>query len=364
MTRRTSKTLALALAALLTGCVGPPTGGSGQNNALPGDDMASVDMLSTTDMASPSDMAAPEDLGAVDMSPPTADMPGDMSGSGDMPPQPCGGLCAGETPVCNTNNNRCVGCLKDDDCSEDTPSCDTTTNTCVECKNSSQCDNNDLPYCHMSDFVCVECGDNSACPTPDASQCDLSGSCVECSDSTHCAHLQNLQQCVDGTCMECTPETENMDCGNNACLPDNTCGTTPRESLETCSPCEADHECKPDHRCVPMTFGSPATHHGNYCLELGSGNCERPYIQIAGPASVSGEPPTQYCGVNQELTTCEAVLDMLAPKTCTSDDDCGATNLDDGDCPLGTTRRCSIRCSSQTQCPEGRACSPTNSICI
>ena len=325
--------------------------------------MASADMSLTEDMASPNDMAISEDLGDVDMSTPAADMPGDMSAPEDMTPRPCGGLCEGTPLVCNTRDNRCVGCLKDSDCSENALFCDTTTNTCVECENSSQCDNSDLPFCHASEFVCVECDDDSACPMPDASQCDPNGSCVECSDSIHCAHLQDLNQCVAGTCKECTPETAASDCKGNACLPDNTCSDVKIGDVGTCMPCKADGECEQFHRCVPMTFGVDSAPHGNYCMKTGASGCLRPFTVPFNAKSISGAASEQYCGVLQTDTTCEAALDTIDRKSCGAPSDCGAENLNDGGCNGVCTIACNAVTYGDEQCPSSQDCNALLGIC-
>jgi|GEM_PF-1999348 len=328
-----------------------------------------------------------EDMGS-DMEDMTSDMTPDMTPADmgeDMVALPCDGACEGDTPVCDEANNTCVGCLDVSHCDGDTPACDTSTNTCVACTDETFCDGDtpvcdtssttcvgclgdencsgDTPVCDTSSTTCVGCLDNTSCESPDASLCGADQTCGACMADADCSHL-GLNRCVQGVCTECTVATEQDDCGNNACLPDGTCGDTPLESLTACQPCQADNECFADHRCVPMNFGDPAMPHGNYCLKIASTMCERPYTVSISQESVSGAASEEYCGINQVNTTCEAIIDLRNSKDCVEDSDCGAQGLDDAVC--GTTLAgdvCTITCELNSQCSSVQTCDMAENYC-
>ena len=366
----------------LVGCVEKPSGSDTNNDTTPIDMAADMTAPEDMDEDKPEDMAAdmlvedmPGDMPVVDM---PVDMPVDMG--------PCGGACGDDTPVCDEANNTCVGCLDVSDCDGDTPACDTTTNTCVACTDETFCDGDtpvcdtanttcvgclgdencsgDTPVCDTSSTTCVACLDNTSCESPDASLCGSDQTCGACMADADCSHL-GLNRCVQGVCTECTVATEQDDCGNNACLPDGTCGNTPLESLTACQPCQADNECFADHRCVPMNFGDPAMPHGNYCLKVASTGCARPFLVSITNESVSGAASAEYCGINQLNTTCEAILDLLeGDKACVEDSDCGAQGLDDAVC--GTTLAgdvCTITCELNSQCSSVQTCDMAENYC-
>ena len=354
----------LAFALLLAGCSQPPV------------------------EFSPEDMNAGEDMAVADMQLAEENMTPDMTPADmgeDMVVLPCDGACEGDTPVCDEANNTCVGCLDVSHCDGDTPACDTGTNTCVACTDETFCDGDtpvcdtanttcvgclgdencsgDTPVCDTSSTTCVACLDNTSCESPDASLCGVDQTCGACMADADCSHL-GLNRCVQGVCSECTVATEQDDCGNNACLPDGTCGDTPLESLTACQPCQADNECFADHRCVPMNFGDPAMPHGNYCLKTASSVCEQPYRVAINAQSVSGAASEDYCGINETNTTCEAIIDLRGSKPCTNDDECGAQGLGDGLCKtiLGADV-CTIACGDNAQCTNGRTCDAAENYC-
>jgi len=61
-----------------------------------------------------------------------------------------------DTPICNTDTNRCVQCTEDTTCASitATPVCDTAANTCVECNNDSQCTASTNNICDVTN-TCV-----------------------------------------------------------------------------------------------------------------------------------------------------------------------------------------------------------------
>jgi hypothetical protein len=112
--------------------------------------------------------------------------------------------------------------------------------------------------------------------------------------------------------------------------------------------------------------GSP---HGSYCLsDANVVTCAQPYIITFTSPSASSATVATNCGINQDATTCEAVLNLLTPTTCTRNSTCGA-GLGDGLCQnFGTggiqNMRCTIPCTVATECEAGQTCtSTTNGYC-
>jgi hypothetical protein len=126
-----------------------------------------------------------------------------------------------------------------------------------------------------------------------------------------------------------------------------------------------------------MTFKGASHGAGGYCLQRRAAlACAQPYAVLYNAASLSGAAPEAYCGINQEATTCEAVLDLIASKACTQNTDCGssapnpaASGIAAGGAPstggLCKTAaatgdlRCTIPCDSSIQClasAPGNAC--------
>jgi hypothetical protein len=109
-----------------------------------------------------------------------------------------------------------------------------------------------------------------------------------------------------------------------------------------------------------MSFrGTPRP--GGFCLKTRATGCVEPFTVLT-PArpSLSGAPPAVYCGIDEDATTCEAVLDLFDDKPCTSADDCGAPGLDDARCEdvSGVPGRCTYGCSRAAECPGTTACGP------
>jgi hypothetical protein len=213
-------------------------------------------------------------------------------------------------------------------------------------------------------------------PTP---QC-AGNVCVKCTADAACAGRTDATVCdtttdanYGGTCVECTVNDETA-CDPKACNPDtrDCTGTTDRHTLIACKPCVADSECVclsadcDAYRCVPMKFNAVA--HGGYCLQSATTVCPRPFTVGVTAASRSGAASATYCGVDQDTTTCEAVLDLVdatvggALGTCSMDSDCGAAGLADGLCKtLLPGPRCTYGCGALEQCPSGFSC--TSNYC-
>jgi hypothetical protein len=280
--------------------------------------------------------------------------------------EPCNGKCSGSTPICNDATSECVACLTSSHCTEaGKPVCDTSSNTCVGCLTSDDC-SSETPVCDLETTTCVTCLSNAECTTATASRCEPStNTCAACEIDDDCSQIDGKHVCASGACVQCTVAKEAA-CGTNSCNPvASACTTTPRGSVNICRTCLADSECiggnltEPTARCVPMHFdGAP---HGNYCLQRAAtvSSCARPYSVGIDAASVSGASSETYCGINAEVTTCDAVVDMIASKTCVIDTDCGSEK--GGLCKQvgpGTNPPfiCTIPCSKAEQCADGDTC--------
>jgi hypothetical protein len=248
---------------------------------------------------------------------------------------PCG-VCEFATPVCNDELQ------------------------CVECtaEQGSFCTDQML-VCKAGAFECVECNANSDCNDPSAARCDPEqNECGGCESETDCIGIEGRPICNDRTCVQCTPATEDVDCDGKSCDPASfACTDTEVGSLETCEECVADSECGEDgNRCVPMTYdGARYPNEGiGFCLksiDLG-GSCANPYRIVVRRTSLSGAAADDYCGINEDLATCQAVRALLA------DTPCNPVNADQ-DCPQpaglcrelpGVLNRCTYLCSDVVEC--------------
>jgi hypothetical protein len=189
-----------------------------------------------------------------------------------------------------------------------------------------------------------------------------------------CMHLAGAQVCSSGTCVQCTPANETA-CGANSCNPaTHQCTTTPRGSVDTCEPCVADSECTggnqsdPDQRCVPMEFQT-VLRAGGFCLRRGSKTCTNPYQIPITAVSLSGAASEAYCGINEDVTRCEAVLDLVHSRACPDgqDSSCGCARDTDGKCTESghgglcrtvglNPKQCTYECGTDNQCPAGLTC--------
>ena len=254
---------------------------------------------------------------------------------------PCGMACADPTPLCRESDGMCVTCLGDGDCEGGTPRCDTTAGECVACLANADCGAPTLPICDE-------------------------GTCRACTADTDCEAMGATPVCDEpsGQCVECTVDTEETTCpapDNRACHPaELTCTGAERGSLGFCQGCVSDSECVTDGmgtlRCVPMQFeGSP---HGTYCLRdlesyrtatsMPAAPCPDQMVTARTEMSVLGVE-AEYCFIQENLATCEAVLGYrdLCPA---GDADCGAPGLDDASCQTGT---CTYECAASRDCATG-----------
>ncbi len=289
----------------------------------------------------------------------------------------CDGSCKGATPVCKADTGDCVECTKSSQCAGSTSVCDTSSNSCVQCTalDSTACDG-DTPVCDTSADQCVGCLATADCSSPSFAKCDTGeNTCIHCTGNDDCAHLTGTAICDSGTCVQCTPADESA-CGANSCNPaTKTCTQTARGTVDLCEPCVADSECMggdqadPDTRCVPMNFQGVARE-GGFCLRRVASTCGRQYEIETNVTSLSGAPAENYCGIDQTVTRCEAVLDLGNNRACddTMDTSCGCARDSDGNCTetgegglcrqVGpNVNRCTYECGTNEDCPQGRTCS-------
>ncbi len=269
----------------------------------------------------------------------------------------CSPSCSGATPVCNESAAKCVECTKNLDCvGTGKPLCDTTVDECIQCRSNADCTNAAASVCIAG--TCTGCTDNSGCNSiPGKGVCELV--------------VSPTGAIGQGTCVTCTPANESA-CGGNSCNPaTKTCTNTRIGSLGTCHACVADSECtsgtRLTSRCVSMNYkGSP---HGSYCLQRADlVTCAPPYTVTFSSPSLSATTTLPNCGIDQGATTCEAVLNLVTPTTCTRGNNCGA-GLGDGQCQNFSvggpqTMRCTIPCTVATECVAGQTCtSAINGYC-
>ena len=321
---------------------------------LPGCPREQVDLCSGADAHPECFNANPGDMGGTDAADVADD---DDGGEPDMPDvpdvtEPCGGECADPTPVCDMASDMCVECLATSACTAGVCSDD---NRCVECVETADCADG---VCDTTANICVECLTNDQCTDATASLCDMAtNTCTACAVSADCAHLDDTTVCDAGECVECLDddETTRAACGGNSCDPaTRACTTTPVESLTVCQVCVADSECSPEHTCVELMF--QAAPYGTYCLKLSSTGCARPYGEpIAGASTASGSV-ADVCGLDEQQTTCEAVVAFGtscatngAPECATAGARCETVN--------SVADTCTYSCDNSLQCPDGLPCS-------
>ncbi len=285
---------------------------------------------------------------------------------------PCGQSCAEPTPMCDEHSGECVACMQDADCGADSHCdpdthecvecyqndqcgavCDMSTNTCVECLGDGDC--TDGKVCETSDNTCVECLADSDCTDATKARCDTAtNTCKPCTDSTQCAGVAGAGICDadSGQCVECTVDDESA-CNGKSCDPaTNTCTQTDVDSVDACGQCKADSECHAGYRCIPMKFQGADLPDG-YCLMVKpTGGCQtNPYPQSIGRDSLSGYSGGDYCAPREDKTTCQALLDHLSAQlTCTANDNCGVSGLDDGVC-VTAFGYCTYDCDFDSECP-------------
>jgi hypothetical protein len=164
----------------------------------------------------------------------------------------------------------------------------------------------------------------------------------------------------------CTPAAEQLDCPRTSCDPATLrCSSFKLASRLTCSTCVSDSDCADsDHRCVPMYYGGerfPDKSKG-FCMrialpdpdELEEYECDEPFESVLFERqSLSGAKVANYCGVREDLTTCDAVRAFQNQALCPggTDDECP----DGGVChQLGNGNNakfcCTYECTDNNEC--------------
>jgi hypothetical protein len=118
-----------------------------------------------------------------------------------------------------------------------------------------------------------------------------------------------------------------------------------------------------------MVFQSVARP-GGFCLRRFSKTCARPFTIPVSAISLTGLAAENYCGIDQETTRCEAVLDLLGSRACGDGQDtsCGCARDQDGNCTEAgkggicgvvalVPNQCTYQCGINTHCPTGISCS-------
>jgi len=325
------------------------------------------------------------DAGAHDVL--TINTEGGEDGSrGDDGDDRCTPSSCPEDEVCDAVSGRCVGCLTDNECAENA-SCDPDKNECVCDEGFHDCDRaclddaspascgtrcdpcpgdtNGTATCQgrvcgiecnaplVFDPIrgeCVECVADAACTDLAAPRC-ADGACAPCTADEDCARFPTAATCDGGTCVECTTADESA-CAPKSCDPaTRTCTQTDVASVGRCEPCLSDSECDDGHGCVPMEF-QMMSRNAAFCLPVAAGDCSAfgGFSRLVARASTSGVQ-TDYCTINEDLSTCEVRGDYAAP--CADNSDCGATGLDDGICePIDfDVAGCTYLCAATDECP-------------
>jgi hypothetical protein len=271
-------------------------------------------------------------------------------------------------------NHACVPCDDDVQCAgrmddEGDVLAQCVDGECVECESEADCATNEV----CDDDACVDCVLSSDCENPTAARCASDSTCNACEDDADCMHFSDTKACAKagprmGQCVECTLEREDL-CNGKVCVPTTeTCSPSLNvDDLDDCDACQFDSQCESGglaldqrtHRCVPLQW--QGAFRNNYCLKISNGaNCTKPWsTEVVGLGSTSGAGAADYCGIEQSLTTCEAVQAFGI--------DCGTVA-----CPAGgqcetvgaTPSTCTYPCSDTVQCSGSRVCdAPSQAYC-
>ena len=171
-----------------------------------------------------------------------------------------------------------------------------------------------LPFCDENKNLCVACLADANCDNASAAHCD-GGSCVACTASAECTHLAGTKVCDVGTCVECGLGDESACSGASTCdLVAKTCTGATTGSVQNCNTCTNDVQCVTGHRCIPMDFDGTA--HGQFCLKEAMPSCNKPFSVFINRPSISGAAAVNYCGIDEDVVSCEAALSLLNSWQC------------------------------------------------
>lgn len=247
---------------------------------------------------------------------------------------------------------------------------------CLQCLNDDACGGS-LPGCF--DGQCVQCTENAHCKDPRASVCDTaSHTCVGCQAIGECSHQPDTSACdIDNrVCVACTAAEDT--CADKACrtVPGDgqyTCSSANKGQTAPCFPCVSDSACLPDSKCVQESYAG--AERGWRCFwqetRLAEDNeCgdNRVFTIPFSASSVDGESGN-YCTLR--LSSCEGYRDFgtgpvtndNGQPTCTSHDDCGLPDTDDGFCiPATSNNRCTYDCLSNQDCDSPLQCATQTGV--
>lgn len=118
---------------------------------------------------------------------------------------------------------------------------------------------------------------------------------------------------------------------------------------EVCEPCVLDSDCARDLDCVELSFEGASR--GGRCLSRTTRACRRPLaFVLSDRVTVSGRESADYCGLNEELTTCEAIAALQEGIACETDADCPRAGVCRMVGELGSS--CTYECASSEECPD------------
>ncbi len=169
---------------------------------------------------------------------------------------PCGGVCAGDTPFCDVNTAQCRQCGPGSPCAAPL-TCDLDTLNCTDsgpgCVSDIDCNAGDRGVCFNGE--CIQCFDDSQCPPRQA--CNENFSCIP----SPCAGVACQRPAM------CNPNTGACDPGcqtNQDCvLPDEMeCNGQTGQCFfrdGSCSLAGLEGVCAPGGQCLPglATLGNP-----------------------------------------------------------------------------------------------------------
>lgn len=234
----------------------------------------------------------------------------DVPDEGTDADDPCALVDCEAGLICNPDDGMCVQCLTSDECG------------------GAECVDNTCPA--------ESCETDEECTSTAASHCGEEMTCEPCTLTEQCEHIDSGLACLDGTCVE--PAEDN-----------------------TCTPCESDADCG-EGACIPMRFDGELLD-GSWCAARapeGVGECpNRPFRnRIRGRANTAGTLIADFCSIDENTTTCEAVRDGLDVRACEDPAACGEDGIDDALCVEGA---CTYRCETSDECRLGDSCeaSPT-----
>ena len=112
----------------------------------------------------------------------------------------------------------------------------------------------------------------------------------------------------------------------------------------------SDSDCGAGALCIAMQLaGIPA---GGHCLLESTGTCPQPMtVVLSNRPSLSGAAAAAYCGIDEALTSCEAILAL--GNGCSVTTDCAPGGGARCENLMGAGMACTIDCSDDLLCPTG-----------